>query len=165
MVSAPRWGPVRADASKRQPRGMLRFRHSMRRMGHLFPDASVPPPLCQSLGPRLEVFRRWRRNKCASDTRRNGPRTMGALPFIAARKVAVDTGDGALQPTFPGYPADLAAFAPRDTMFVSVRLKMACTISTWYPSPPRKRGSKASAQASGLWIPAFAGMENNVLMF
>src|SRR6266446_620417 len=40
---------------------------------------------------------------------------------------------------------------------------MARVISTLYPSPPRKRGSSATAGALGRWIPAFAGMTDNLL--
>jgi hypothetical protein len=49
-----------------------------------------------------------------------------------------------------------------------------CTVSVWpetagitsmcYTSPPRKRGSRAAAEALGSWIPAFAGMTNNRLI-
>ena len=35
--------------------------------------------------------------------------------------------------------------------------------SVHYPSPPRKRGSRATAKTLGPWIPAFAGMTNNLL--
>ena len=32
-------------------------------------------------------------------------------------------------------------------------------------SPPRRRGSRANVEAPGLWIPAFAGMTDNRLIF
>jgi hypothetical protein len=38
------------------------------------------------------------------------------------------------------------------------RLKMSHEVSMYYPSPPRKRGSRATAGALWPWIPAFASL-------
>src|SRR5215471_19028211 len=37
------------------------------------------------------------------------------------------------------------------------------TCEMWDSSPPRRRRSRATAAAVGSWIPAFAGMTNNLL--
>jgi hypothetical protein len=36
---------------------------------------------------------------------------------------------------------------------------MAGVISMWYSSPPQKRGSRATIESLGFWIPAFRGCQ------
>jgi DNA-binding transcriptional ArsR family regulator len=48
---------------------------------------------------------------------------------------------------------------------LNVRLEIAAVVSAWYSSPPRKRGSRTTAKTLAPWIPASAGMTNNLLIF
>src|SRR5207249_12036974 len=48
---------------------------------------------------------------------------------------------------------------------ISVGPKMACVISMKYSSPPRKRGSRATVIPLAPWVPASAGMTDNLLIF